>query len=200
MREDTTALSRWRSRGQPCEFDAPRIGTPSITKGLIPLQIDLTRGELPAPGQQPAVWADVTEGTTTDKRGRSDNTLTLVAELAATKSDGSRFTVSKTYTLNRRGVNALRADLQRWRGGNNPSPEELRRFNPEVEFIGKATLVNIVHATEKGKTVAKVGDYAPDPQNLTKVSDTYIRAKDRAAKIEIPTEAPAQPVSQSATK
>ena len=81
------------------------------------MQIDLTSREVPKPGEQPGVFADVIETSKTDKRGRTYKYLVLVGELKATKSSGKRFTASCSYNLeDQRGLSSLREHLKTWRG------------------------------------------------------------------------------------
>ena len=73
------------------------------------MQLDLTQTELPPIGIHPGVFVDCLMGATVIKN-RTYPTLALVIEIDRAKSDGTRFTVQRNYTLNTRGQRKLRAE------------------------------------------------------------------------------------------
>ncbi len=139
------------------------------------MKIDLTARELPATGLQPGVFADVIQGSKSNKRGKSFRTLTLVGELQATKSDGQRFIAYATYNLDdNRGVKHLIDDLKSWRG-NNAIPD-ISQFDPELEFYGKPFVCDPTFADENGNKIIKLHGFRPDKDKHLTVSAGFKRA------------------------
>ena len=62
--------------------------------------------------------------------------------------------VSKTYTMSLHEKSGLRKDLRAWRG-REFTDEELAGFNM-INILGKACLIQIVHAENGGKTYANI--------------------------------------------
>ena len=116
-------------------------------------EMDLTLSELPPVGTHAGVFVDAFYGTRTDKKNRTNKTLTLVIELDKQRSDQTRFTVNSRYVLNIKGEKKLR---QPARGFDQTlSAEALKKFNANKVFVGKACLATVGYATEDGRTVAR---------------------------------------------
>jgi hypothetical protein len=142
------------------------------------MRIDLTERELPAKGPQEGVFADVVQGVKSDRRKKAFRTLTLVAQLAALKSNQQRFTAVATYNLDdNRGVKHLIEDLKVWR--NSQAIPDLSQFDPEAEFIGKPFVCDPTFAEEGGKKVIRLSGYRPAPESKLAVSSDFVRAKDQ---------------------
>ena len=161
--------------GAPCR--APDwVNNSDTTKKGAKMKIDLTSREVPTPGEQPGVFADVVESTKTDKRGKVFKYLVLVGELAATKSSGKRFTAITGYNLDdTRGIERLKADLKVWRGSN--TIPDLSTFDPQSEFLGKGFLAEPTVLDKGGKRQIQFSGfkrYAGD--NPIAVSADFVRA------------------------
>jgi hypothetical protein len=142
------------------------------------MKLDLTQRELPSTGLQPGVFADAVQGVKTDKRRKGFRTLTLIAELAALKSNNRRFTAAATYNLDsNRGVKRLIEDLKSWRGSD--ALPDLSQFDPEAEFVGKPFVCDPTFADEKGRKVILLSGFRPDPEKRLTVSPGFVRAKDQ---------------------
>jgi hypothetical protein len=143
------------------------------------MNIDLTARELPTKGLQPGAFADVVQEEKYDQRRKKHiKVLTLIGELAATKSNGQRFNALATWNLDDdRGVKRLIEDLNTWQGTN--ALPDLSQFDPEAEFLGKPFVSEITATTEGGKKVARLKGFRPDPEKRVTVSAGFVRAKDR---------------------
>jgi len=87
--------------------------------------------------------------------------------------DGRPFSISKTYTLSSHEKAGLRKDLEAWRGAKF-TDDEIARFDLST-LMGKACLLNVVHAENGDRTYANVagimrlpkGSAAPQRVNET---------------------------------
>jgi hypothetical protein len=144
------------------------------------MAIDLTAREVPAKGQglHRGVIADVVQETQSDKRKRTFRTLTLVGELEALKSNGKRFVALATYNLDDdRGNRRLIEDLKIWR--NVTELPNLDQFDPEQEFLGKPFVSELTFHAEDRRKVIRLKGFRPDPDKKVKVSEGFVRAKDK---------------------
>jgi hypothetical protein len=140
------------------------------TKGQISMfELDLSQVEKPKAGFHPGVNREVVESSTTDKKNRTYKVWELRIQLGLPKSDGTPFIVSRRWALSPRGVGILLEDIKQWRSGKEIKAEELEKFNPVVEFAGKSCIATVAHVNEKGRSVARVTGFVPDPENRVKL-------------------------------
>ena len=139
------------------------------------MKLDLTSREVPTPGEQPGVFADVVEAIKTDKKGRAYNYLVLTGELAAAKSSGKRFTATASYNLDdSRGINRLKEDLKVWRGSD--AMPNLSDFDPVTEFLGKGFLAEPIAVDKKGKRQIQFSGFKRYTGEPIAVSTDFVRA------------------------
>lgn len=138
------------------------------------MELDLTQAELPSQGTYPAVFVDVIEGKTLVKK-RTYPTLRLVIEMDKEKSDRSRFTIERRYTLNAKGQRKLRAEVQTWLGAGGLSTENTKRFVPETIFLHKPCQATVSYETEDGRTVARASACLPAGETKLTPSGKYVR-------------------------
>jgi hypothetical protein len=150
---------------------------------------NISRQENPPAGDDPAFVVGVIPVTVEDKRGRKDHGFKLVIELAAKKKNGQRFLVEKTYPLNTRGKSRLQADLKQWRGGKEPTQEDLEGFDPEIEFLNKPCVVPVSIVHENGKQVPHVGSLMPAGEVKTEPSGNYLHVSEGPKTTEDPAHA-----------
>jgi hypothetical protein len=147
----------------------------TIGKEVIIINIDLTQREVPSPDEQPGVFADVVETVKTDKRNKQFKMLVLVGQLAATKSNGKRFTATAQFNLdNARGVNRLKETLKVWRGSD--ALPDLSQFDPEKEFLGKAFLAQPAVEDKGGKREIRLARLKRSSGDTLTVSPDFVRA------------------------
>ena len=136
--------------------------------------LDLTQREVPPEREQPGVFADVFETVKTDKKDRHFKMLVLVGELAATKSNGKRFTAVASFNLDdTRGVNRLKETLKVWRGTD--ALPDLSKFDPETEFLGKGFLAEPAVEGKGGKRVIRLAGLKPSTGEPLTVSPDFVR-------------------------
>lgn len=124
------------------------------------MKIDLTAREFPKPGEQQGVFVGAEEVEQANKRGKKFKYLVLVAELAATKSSGKRFTATTRFNVqDARGIRSLREKLQVWRGSK--TPPDLTDFDPKAEFVGKTFMTEPGVHDEAGKREIRFSDFKP---------------------------------------
>jgi hypothetical protein len=124
------------------------------------LKIDLTKREVPPSGELPGVFIKAEQVLKSDKRGKSNNTLRLVGELEAVKSNGKRFIADATYNLDdTRGIDRLTKVLKIWRGSD--ALPDLGDFDPETEFVGKRFVAEPVVEDKGGKRLIKLTGIKP---------------------------------------
>jgi hypothetical protein len=143
------------------------------------MKIDLTIREAPPEGPQVGVFADVIQGETKDKRGKTFKTLTLLGQLVAVNSNGKRFVARKTYKVSdTRGVKKLIGDLKVWRGSD--AVPNLDEFDPEAEFLGKPFTCDHSSIEEDGAKVIQIGNFKPNPEAKINAQD-YTRKQGQPA-------------------
>jgi hypothetical protein len=145
------------------------------------ITIDLTAREFPEPGEQPGVFADVVKVVQANKKGKKFNYLVFVAELAATKTSGQRFIATTRFNVDdARGIRSLRENLQVWRGTD--TLPDLKKFNPEAEFIGKTFFAEPTVHDEAGIREIRFSGFKPytGDSPLT-VSSDFVRASQAPA-------------------
>jgi hypothetical protein len=139
------------------------------------MKIDLTQREVPPDREQPGVFADVIETVKIDKKNRHFKMLVLVGELAATKSNGKRFTAIASFNLDdTRGVNRLKETVKMWRGSD--ALPDLSQFDPETEFLGKGFLTEPAVEGQCGKRVIRLAGLKPSTGEPLAVSPGFVRA------------------------
>jgi hypothetical protein len=142
------------------------------------MSIDLTAREVPTKGPHHGVVADVVQEMQADKRKRKFRTLKLVGELEALNSSGKRFIALATWNLDDdRGNRRLIEDLKTWR--NVTELPHLDQFDPEAEFLHKPFVSEVTFHTEERRKVIRLKGFRPDPEGKVKVSDGFVRAKDK---------------------
>jgi hypothetical protein len=147
----------------------------TIGKEVNKMKIDLTQREVPSLDEQPGVFADVVKFVKTDKRGKSFEMLVLVGQLAATKSNGKRFTANASFNLDdTRGVNRLKETLKVWRGSD--ALPDLGDFDPETEFLGKGFLTQPAVEDKGGKKEIRLARIKRSADQQLAVSPDFVRA------------------------
>ncbi len=86
------------------------------------------------------------------------------AKIPDGKLAGEPFSISERFTANLSEKSKLRAVLEAWRG-RQFTKEELDGFNLE-NILTKTCYLNIVHATNNGKTYANIASIMPVPNGL----------------------------------
>ena len=81
-----------------------------------------------------------------------------------TMEDGRPFIVSRRFTSSLAKTSALRPILESWRGRPFSAAEEAGFELKNV--LGKACMVNVVHATPKDKTYANITSVTPVPKGM----------------------------------
>ena len=139
------------------------------------MKIDLTEREVPPDSEQPGVFADVVQIVKTDKRNKHYKVLVLVGELAATKSNGKRFTATAQFNLeNSRGINRLKEMLRGWRGSD--ALPDLGTFDPESEFLGKSFMAEPAVEDKRGKREIRLARLKRGTGEPLTVSPGFVRA------------------------
>jgi hypothetical protein len=121
------------------------------------MKIDLTEREVPEPGDQLGVVADVFQTREKyKKRDKHYKALVIVGQLAATKSTGERFLVTSNFNLeNSRDVNRLKKSVAALCG--ETAGANLKDFDPEVELIGKSFVTEPKAVDEDGTRELRFG-------------------------------------------
>jgi len=148
----------------------------NIGREVNKMKIDLTSREAPTPGEQPGVFAEVIKTVQTDKRNKKSNYLVLVAELAATKSSGRRFTATTRFNVDdARGIRSLLENLQVWRGTD--TLPDLTTFDPVAEFLGKTFLAEPTVHDNAGKREIRFSGFKPySGDSPLTVSEDFVRS------------------------
>lgn len=139
----------------------------------------------PAPaGAHAAVCVDIVDlgalETTYKEKTIKQHKVNIVWQIGELRPDGKPFDVRKRYTLSLHDKAGLRKDLEGWRG--KPfSREELEGFDLEI-LLGKACLLNLIHATTERGTYANVAGIMRLPKDMeAPVQRDYVRVCDRPA-------------------
>jgi len=191
---DHTALDRNPTASGPCSLPAVPSCRPDATdpglnrikhplKGGESMELDLTQAELPPLGTYSGVFVDVVPGNRTIKK-RTYLTLSLVIEINHERSDKTRFTVERKYTLNIKGQKKLRDEYEKWRGKGKLSADELKTFNASKAFLEQPCQTTVAYETEGGRTVARAASYSPASEPKLNPSGAYKRAEVTAPKPE----------------
>lgn len=116
--------------------------------------------EAPPLGLQPAVCVNVLDvGYHKNNFDKLQHKVVVLWELEARKSDGSRFTMGKTYTASLNEKANLRKDLKSWRT-RDFTPAELEGFDLEA-VIGANCQLNLISADRNGKTYTNIDSVMP---------------------------------------
>lgn len=120
--------------------------------------------EAPPLGLQPAVCINVVDvGYHKNNFDKLQRKIVILWELEARKSDGSRFTMGKTYTASLNEKATLRKDLKSWRT-RDFTPAELEGFDLE-HVIGANCQLNLVCTDRNGKTYTNIDSVMPKARN-----------------------------------
>lgn len=140
--------------------------------GKMIMKIDLSMTTLPEDGEYLGTFADISEKNVKGKRNNDVRMLHLVVELPKPKGKDLRLTACRDYRLDTKGINALKADVECWRG-RALTMEEMAKFDAAEEFFGKAVKVQVFRATESGKPVAKFAhSFTPAAERSTSSSES----------------------------
>jgi|SRR5690606_24025297 len=136
----------------------------------------------PAPaGAHQAVCVDVVDKglVTTEWQGkvRDRHLVQIRWQINERMTDGTRYLVTRTFTLTLHEKGQLRPFLESWRG-RAFTREELEGFDLE-RLIGANCQINVVHRTNNDRTYANVVSIMPpakgtprmEPENYTRVVD-----------------------------
>ena len=126
-------------------------------------EIDISERELPKEGTHYGVISGWIKGSVSDKKKKEYPTRTLLIELEEKQSNGSPFTVQKTYKLDKKGFTKLREDVNKW-SGKELSADQFKRFRGPATFLGQSCIVEVEIGKEGSKPVTRVAGFKPDPE------------------------------------
>jgi len=127
-------------------------------------------------GIQPAVCCDVFDRGIQQTKFGERHELSLIFEIEATNSEGEHFILSAVFTKSLHPKSNLRAELERWRGGQPFTDDELSQgFNLE-KVVGQPCMLLL---TQKNSYVCVESIMPPNDDHMFKGSGSYTRIKDR---------------------
>jgi hypothetical protein len=130
-------------------------------------------------GAHYGVCADVIVGEVSIKK-KVYFVLTLLLQLEAARRNGVRWEITKKYVLNGRGRSQLIADLCSLTG-RVWTLADLEQFDPEATFLNKTVQVIVHQRISNGQSEAVAGTLLSAGNMEVKVSDDFVREKDKSA-------------------